>query len=373
MSKGNLQINNKREQIKYKKVLVIGPNTDMVVHGGIVTHMKLLALLSGNRHFEFYLEFFTIGTKVFVGEKSTINKIFSEFVQYIYLLAQNECKIVHINSSMINKSILKNLVILIFAKFFLKKCIFQFHGGEPADISKLFKFYLRLIVNLSDKVLVLTDDQIKIKQYLKEVKRGKIEKIPNFVDTNYSISEKDINLKRLNFLFVGRIIREKGVYEIVEAVKKLSKEDFIFSISIMGDGPELENLKKLVKNLDLDRYFVFHGFVKNDGIKRNIYLASHLMVLPSYKEGFPYAILEAMSYKMPIISTKVGAISDMVEHDVNGFLIPERSVSPLVEKMKFFILNTKEIESMGSNSLNLVNSKFSLEVMRVRFTSVYNF
>ena len=360
--------------MKLKKVLVIGPNTDMAVHGGIVTHMILLALLSRNRQFEFYLDFFTIGKKVYVGEKVNIGKIFSDFGRYIYLLAQNKFKIVHINASMKNYSILKNLVILIFAKLFFKKCIFQFHGGEPVDISKFFRFYLMLIVNLSDKILVLTDNQIKIKKYLRKTKWGKIEKIPNFIDADYSNLEKCFSLKKPNFLFTGRIIREKGIYEIVAAVKKLSKENLIFSVNIMGEGPELESLKKVVKKLDLDRYFLFYGFVKDNAIKKNIYLDSHVMVLPSYyKEGFPYAILEAMLFKMPIISTQVGAIPDMIENQFNGFLIPERSVSALFEKMRYFILNTQTIELMGLNSFNLVNSKFSLENMSLRFTRVYNF
>ncbi len=352
-------------------VLVVGPNIDMTIHGGIVTHMKLLLSLTKDEKFDFNLQVFTIGEREYVGEKVTAYKLLMSYFHLVWVLISKNIDIVHINSSMKNGSIIKNYCALIVSKLLFKKSIFQFHGGSPEDISGNLTFILKMIVVLSDKILVLTDDQMNIKNYLKKSKWDKVEKIPNYIEKRTANVNQGKNTTKVYFLFVGRIIREKGIFEIIEATKKLRDEGLDFQVDIMGDGSDLNKMKELVHKLKLEKYFIFHGFVTEDAKKDLLYTNSNVMVFPSYKEGFPYTILEAMLYKIAIISTGVGALSDVIVNNRNGFLVPAKDPDEVFEKMKYFILNPKEIGRMGLNSFDLIESKYSTEIMKLKLTDIY--
>lgn len=358
--------------MNFHNVLVIGPNVNMTIHGGIVTHMKLLLSLSKLEKFYFKLQTFTLGKRKIVSEKITPYELFTDYLNYIGVLLVDKIEIVHINSSMKNGSIVKNFLVLLFAKIFFKKCIFQFHGGSPNDISNNFKIILQLIAYLSDKILVLTKEQSNIKIYLNKSEWKKIEQIPNFIEKREVKMYKRKYDSIIQFLFVGRIIREKGVYEIVEAANTLVKNNFSFHINIMGDGDDLNEMMKKVKKLQIMDYFTFHGFITKASKKDFLYATSHVMLFPSYKEGFPYAILEAMLFRLPIISSGVGALLDVIEDDINGFLIPSKNAEIIFEKMKYFIINSNEIKRMGLNSFELINSKYSTNIMKNKLSNIYN-
>ena len=92
-----------------KQILAIGPNLDMKVHGGIVTHMKTLETLSINTD-KFIIKFFSIGKKAYVGERLSKINIIVDFFKYLMILKNKDIAIVHINASMKNRSVLKNFL-----------------------------------------------------------------------------------------------------------------------------------------------------------------------------------------------------------------------------------------------------------------------
>jgi len=356
--------------MKKTNILITGPNVNMLIHGGIVTHMKLLLSLNKENDFPFNLKIFTLGKRKKVGEKLSFYDLFISYLSYIIILLQNNHKIIHINSSMKNGSIIKNFFLLFFAKLFLKKCVFQFHGGSPADIHKNLTVILKLITKFSNIVLVLTDDQMKISEFLETKERNKIQKIPNFIESK-DIS-KGFEIEEITFLFVGRIIKEKGIFEIAQASENLFNSGYKFKVAIMGDGPDLESFKEYVQKLNIEKHFIFYGFITDEKLKHNIYMNSHIMLFPSYyAEGFPYTILEAMQYSMPIISTGVGALSSVVQNNINGFIVSEKNINSLSEKMKYFLENKYEIKRIGMNSLCQVQEKYSIKQMKNTFKKIY--
>lgn len=358
--------------MKDKTILVLGPNIDMEIHGGIVTHMKMLSALSKIDDADYNLEFFTIGKRKFVGEGLSKREIISDFFHYLLLVRNKKINLVHINLSMLNNSILKNFIILLSAKIFLKKTIIQFHGGDIKKVSWFFKILLSWMVKFANKILVLTDEQAKIRKYLMTKNQEKVKKIPNFIDVENFKCRKQFHLQKVTFLFVGRVITEKGVFEMVKAAQKLYQQNLDFQINIMGDGPDLNNFKDIIIKNHLEKYFIFHGFVKNESVKERIFNNSDILLLPSYyDEGFPYVILEAMSNSMPVIATDAGAISDIIEENVNGFLISKQNANMLFERMKFFILQKEKIEFLGLNAFNTIKSYYSLNSMKIYFTEIY--
>ena len=356
--------------MEIKRILLLGPSENMSLHGGIVTHMKLLGIISKTDNFDFELNSLTIGKRSFFREKISFYKILYSYVNYIKILLFEKYDIVHINASMKNNSILKNFATLLIAKLFLKKVVFQFHGGSPKDIKSYYKYFLKKIVMWSNAMLVLTDEQSAIRLYLDTSEQSKIQKVPNYITIrNVDIKDRK-NLKHIHFLFIGRVIKEKGIFEIIEAVKNISQKFDNFRIDVMGDGPELDNMKKVVKNLGLNNYFLFHGFVI-DG-KDKIFSDSHVLLIPSYREGFPYTVLESMLFEMPIIATGVGALSEIIDNGKNGFLIDCKDVGALSDKMEYFLLNPQQIKIYGKQSFKILVQRYSTEVMKKNFTEIYS-
>lgn len=104
----------------------------------------------------------------------------------------------------------------------------------------------------------------------------------------------------------------------------------------------------------------FLGFVENK-IKEEFFLNTNIFVFPSWVEGQPIAILEALASFCPVVATDVGAVSDTVIDGLNGYLVPSKSVSALRDKIEIFLKEPDKITEMGINSHKLYKKKFTLE------------
>lgn len=163
------------------------------------------------------------------------------------------------------------------------------------------------------------------------------------------------------FIFVARLLAEKGIYEFIEAAKQVKEKypDILFKV--IG-GLDLENPYGL-SEADLDKLIAtkvieYPGFVNN--VNEHI-AESSVFVLPSYyREGVPRSTQEAMAIGRPVITTDVPGCRDTVIDGVNGFLIPKWDVNALVEKMCFFIENPDQINIMGKESYKIACEKFDV-------------
>ena len=165
------------------------------------------------------------------------------------------------------------------------------------------------------------------------------------------------------FIFVGRLLAEKGIYEFIEAAKRVKEKypDIIFKV--VG-GLDLENPYGLCK-ADLDKLIAtkvieYPGFVNN--VNEHV-AESAVFVLPSYyREGVPRSTQEAMAIGRPIITTDVPGCRETVVDGVNGFLVPKWNVEVLVEKMCYFIENPDQINRMGHASYEMACKKFDVNI-----------
>lgn len=167
--------------------------------------------------------------------------------------------------------------------------------------------------------------------------------------------------KFVSFIFVARLLAEKGIYEYLEAAKivKLKYPKTIFKV--IG-GLDLENPYGLSQS-ELDKLIAsklieYPGYVNN--VSEHV-AESAVFVLPSYyREGVPRSTQEAMAIGRPVITTDVPGCRDTVIDGVNGFLIPKWDVNALVEKMCFFIENPDQINIMGNESYKIACEKFDV-------------
>ena len=220
------------------------------------------------------------------------------------------------------------------ARFIKKIQIFLFKIAFP-------KLDLLIFLNYDDPKDLLESYSIKTKKY--EVLGG----IGlSLVDFQFSKPEK----RPVSFLFVGRLLKEKGIFEFLEAAEKVKKIYQEVEFMVLGDvdteNPGSIKLDKLNTYID-NKIIQYNGYVSDvtPWLQK-----SDVFVLPSYREGIPRTTQEAMASGRAVITTDVPGCRETVINGYNGFLIPKWNVDALVEKMLFFIVHPDEIDRMGINA-----------------------
>lgn len=270
-------------------------------------------------------------------------------------------------------------VMFVIKTFLQKRKIDLFHIFFPSTLGSLFA--LLAIVFNKDYSLYLRG-QIDINTRLNKIILKKAKVIltvssgfndaisptnPNCkqIKPMISIAEKDILLNKNNqikptqFLFVGRIERDKGVNEIVELCNHLDELNYKYTFNLVGGGPLFEEMKnrqnenKISKNLNLI------GLISNKNKLVEFYENANLFVFPSYHEGFPRVLYEAMSKQLPIVTTMVGGIPAVMKDKVNCVGIEAKSTTSLIEGVTTLIEDDTLRVKVGKNAMLTMKEFFS--------------
>ncbi|NCI79686.1 glycosyltransferase family 4 protein [Acinetobacter kanungonis] len=170
----------------------------------------------------------------------------------------------------------------------------------------------------------------------------------------YSIASFD----PVNFLFIGRLLKEKGVFEFIQAIRivKLKYPNAHFTILGEIDHQNMGALKQeQLDQLIEEKLFEYPGYVTN---VKDWIMKTSVFVLPSYREGVPRSTQEAMAIGRPVISTNVPGCRETVVNGLNGFLVPKWNPEALAEKMCYFIENPQMINVMGLESYKIAQKNF---------------
>jgi glycosyltransferase involved in cell wall biosynthesis len=189
------------------------------------------------------------------------------------------------------------------------------------------------------------------------------------VNLNYFKSHKFLSGN--NFLFVGRLLKDKGIIEYIKAAKIVRSK--FKNANFMIIGPFGTNPLAISKNelKDLMRGEMFNHIEWIDDI-RPYYRKCFVYVLPSYHEGTPRSVLEAMATARPIITTDAPGCRETVIDSVNGFLVPVKNVKVLAEKMMWMLENKEEAKRMGEESLRICKEKYDVEKVNNKILDVMN-
>lgn len=165
----------------------------------------------------------------------------------------------------------------------------------------------------------------------------------------------------MQVLFSGRILRDKGVKEFIDAAYILrnrleGKVQFILAGKLDGENPTAFT-KREINDIEVQNYIEWIGYQSD--IKK-ILIQSHIVVLPSYREGLPKSLIEACAVGRPIITTNAPGCKEVVIDGYNGYLVPVKDTELLAEKIFELITNTTLRIEMGANSRKLAESQFSL-------------
>lgn len=198
-----------------------------------------------------------------------------------------------------------------------------------------------------------------------------------FVSTNI-ISEneikqisgkKDRSSNKINLLFVGRIVKDKGILELIHAANILNNNNiYNIQLHIIGKFNDVsfqKTVEDLVESRDLKNKITFYGYTPYGEELFNIYYSGDILVLPSYHEGFPQIIWEAFVSKVPVITTDVGGITGFLTNEKEALLIVPKDANQIVDAVMKLVSDHALVSHLVNNGFNMV-LKYSLEKSAIR-------
>ncbi len=159
---------------------------------------------------------------------------------------------------------------------------------------------------------------------------------------------------------MGWINDNKGIDILVEAMNNIRERLGEFRVLVCGRGPAEESIRKKVTALNLTEFFEFRGWVIGDE-KNKSFLETDIFVLPSYKEGLPNALLEAMAYGLPVITTPVGAIPEVIVDGMNGILVNPGNITELGTAILTLFQDNEKRKQMGENARKTILANHDIE------------
>lgn len=307
-------------------------------------------------------------SKLYVDIKDFWSKPFKLFFQ----LAKYHYDIFHI-VSVGGQGLIRDIIFLLICRIFKVKTIVHFHFGKIPDILKtnnIESFLLKKVICVADRIIVL--DQ-KTKDSLMPFCGLKLSKLGNpFSDELLKITVSREKRVEKKIIFVGHMVKTKGIMELLEACYDIE------GISLYIYGPSNEQ-----EEADVNKFIAQHPFkgkLNICGLKPLNFVyqemcSADLFVLPTYTEGFPYVIMEAMACGCPIISTPVGAIEEMLTSDEGllGYLVPVKDSQALKERILYCLANREKSLSLGEKARIKALSNYSSEVMMKKLFRQYLF
>lgn len=191
----------------------------------------------------------------------------------------------------------------------------------------------------------------------------------NGVDINYysrtqEIEKQSLNLKYdgyITFCFIGRIVKDKGIHELLTAFCNIHSQNKLVKLYILGRFEEQDAINEADKEIILK-----HKDIHYVGYQKNIrpYLcASDILVLPSYREGFPNVVLQAGAMGVPTIVTDINGCNEIIQHSINGLIVPPKDSNALSNAMLSFIENPAQIHLMRPACIQRVNQLYRTELI----------
>ncbi|MDG6223387.1 MAG: glycosyltransferase family 4 protein [Candidatus Bathyarchaeota archaeon] len=248
--------------------------------------------------------------------------------------------------------------------------------------NSVLRSYEKKLMNRSDALIAVSKYTVNELTDLYGISTEKIHVIYNGVDIqkfkprpNKIELRQQFGLEPDNkiVLFVGRLYHRKGLEPLLRSIPLVLKEfsNVTFAISGTGFKEKEESLRNLAKELNIEKDVKFLGYVPDEKLPE-LYSASDIFVLPAIYENFPFAILEAQSTALPVISTNVGGIPEFLEDRKNGFVIEAGDEPELTQKLLTLLQNPDLAKKMGDLGREMIEQKLSWNIITNQVIDLYH-
>jgi glycosyltransferase involved in cell wall biosynthesis len=305
-----------------RSVRVLVNTPDLALGGGVAAYWRVL-----RRHLPNEIEYFISGSRTEkTGWAKQIFRLVTDYAAYVWKVATGRYSLLQLNPSFGAKALLRDGVFLVIGKALGKKVVLFFHGWDPhceTVVCQRFPLLFRAVYFQADAIIVLGS-----------AFRGALRRLgyegPIFVETTAideiltEVPRTEPERRRFRVLFLARIERAKGVWEAIDAYGQAKARNSEMELVVAGDGPLLDDAEEYTRRQGM-KSVSFWGHVSGSR-KVEAFMSADCYLFPSYHEGMPTSVLEAMACGLPVITRPVGGVKDFFKHGEMGFL--EESTRP---------------------------------------------
>lgn len=341
-------------------VLVTVPSASQP--GGV---SQLFQILRG--HLSDQVDYFEIGARSEITDfTSVLSRLVKDYGRFVRILLAGQHDVVHINPSLLPKAIARDGIFLLLSKLLGKRVLVFFHGWDAGFEQTLRKYFGRIFkwtYFKADAVLVLASEfssRLIAMGYTGPVHINSTaiddEMLLGTVPESYALKYSREG-EGFRILFLSRIVKKKGVFEAVNAYWDLRSRHPTATLTIAGEGPDLENVKTYVRDRSIPDVF-FAGFVTGR-LKADAFREADVYLFPTYSEGMPLSVLEAMAYGLPVVTRPVGALRDFFEDKKMGFIIESLAPRDIADALEHLLSNRDLCLSVAKYNHDYAKKHFS--------------
>jgi len=351
-------------------VLLLGPAR--AAPSGVATHLNQLFGCALAERFQ--LSQFQVGSE---GRTETrggavLRLLFSPLALMVHLVRLRP-RIVHINTSLDFKGYWRDLAYLGVSKGLGRRVVYQIHGGAlPEEFfprSALLRTLLRRVLMGADVVVLLAEREMSA--YRSFAPRARLVRIANCVrvDEGEPVGHAG-SAPTLSVAYLGRLTASKGILETIEAVGILRDRGTEVRLTIAGSGEAADLIRRSVAARNLQDQVQLVGELFGEA-KRQLWQRTDVLALPSYHEGLPYALLEAMAAGVVPVASPVGAIPDVMQDRVHGLSVPARDPHSVARALGELAADRELLRRLARAARERIASGYSLTQLAEQFTQLY--
>jgi len=295
----------------------------------------------------------------------------SGWAQVAVRLVTLDAPLVHVHLSS-RASFWRKAVVCLLARLARRPYLLHAHGSEfvqfHEECGPLARAIVRLVLARAQLVMALSDTW---RESLARISpRARIEVLRNAVPLPPLDDLRRREDREPILLFLGEMARHKGVFELARAFARVTAKLPRLKLVYSGTGAALEEVRQLGTELRLDDRMACTGWVELEG-KRAALAGATLFVLPSYVEGMPMALLEAMAWGLPVIATPVGGVPEMLTQEVNGLLVAPGDIDALAAAIARLMSDPPLRARLAAAARETIATRFSLDATVEQLLDIY--
>ena len=335
-----------------KRVLIVGSAEKS--GGGVASAIRLMKKMPVWHNYHCYW----LGTQIQAGKWTKLRYALTAYLKALFIIWRYD--IVHFHT-VPNLSMKIQLPVFLLALLGRKKIILHLHVGNQLTMAQYVNFKLGHWCMQKADMLVLLADMFAgyLDKYWKDVKT------PRRVIHNACEEVKAIPYEQhqKTILFCGRFTDNKRADILIKAFGKIHRNHPDWKVQLLAKGPEEEDCQQLARQLGIEDKVEMPGFVYGEE-KAKYYRQAGLFCLCSHYEGFPMVVLEAWAYGVPVLTTPVGALPDVVKDGKNGFIYNIDDVDVLAQKLDMLMANDEKRLEMSQYCLEYAKHFSPLSINR---------
>jgi glycosyltransferase involved in cell wall biosynthesis len=301
-------------------------------------------------------------------DKSSFQKILyfiKSFFIYIFIFPFYD--IIHIHLSEPVSAIRKSFFFVI-AKTFRKKVIIHFHSFSPETTLKgKYSWLYKKLFSRADCVIVLSETwKRETADILEDSSHVTVLYNPSPV-IDLSINKN--TQKEKYILYAGTLNSRKGYSDLLKAFSLIAGKHPEWKLYFAGNG-EIQKARELANELGIAEKVEFKGWVSG-GKKNDLFNSAEIFCLPSYAEGFPMAVIDAMAYSLPVVTTTVGGIMDVFENERDILAFSPGDINTLAEKLDVLVSDPEKRTKLANNAINIIKRKFDILQVASKLDIIY--